>query len=154
MKNLILSVLVFTTSIQTWASLGYDDTRMSHLTKGDYSQNMFLMLDCLDKAGQQTNTRSAGLALEFCQGEGRAIRDVKIVYQYMPSLLVIDLDRHLARTSDLIVCLSGVRGQKTSEVESEQLAKDNQAIAECKELLIKEDSAGFSNGLLREPLSP
>ncbi len=128
MKKMILALSIIIHATSAFAALGYDDTRVSQINKSSYSKNMFLMLECLSTAGLSNNYRVVERAMDHCKGQISGMRDLELVYKYIPSPVVIDLDRYQNRTSDMIVCLSGVRGTKASE--------DEAAISECEGLLI------------------
>lgn len=145
MKKIILVLTLILNASSAFAALGYDDTRVSQINKSSYSKNMFLLLECLSTAGLSDNYRAVDLAMDHCKQQMSTMRDLNLVYKFLPSPFIVDLDRYQNRTSDMIVCLSGIRGTKVSDDESVQNPKDQAAISECEDLLIPVGGSAILN---------
>lgn len=128
MKKIYLALVLILTTTSIFAA--------EPVSKNSYSKNMFLILECLRSKGLTPNYRLADLALDHCKSEAAVNVQIGMIYNNMPPNFLIDLDRYHSSTSDMIVCLGGVRGLKSSDDESVQKAKDRAAISECEELLI------------------
>ena len=134
MKKILLAMGLFLATASAFAT-GPGQAQDFQISKTNYSKNMFLVLECLSTKGLTDNFRRGDLALEHCKGEATATLQIGMVYNNLPAIVVFDLNHYENTTIDMIVCLSGVRGTKTSEDEVQQLAQDQTAFSDCDSLL-------------------
>lgn len=150
MKKILLIIsIIFTVTTGLAADLG--TSQAFQITKNKYSKNMFLILECLSTKGLSDNFRMGDLALEHCIGEASATAQIGSVYNNLQSPIDIELNNYHNSLSDMIVCLGGVRGIKTSEDESQQRVQDQAALRECESLLIPVGGSAIINRFIETP---
>ncbi len=150
MKKILLIVsIIFAATTVLAVDLGTNQA--FQISKNKYSKNMFLILECLSTKGLTDNFRVGDLALEHCKGEAFATAQIGSVYNNLPSPIDIELSNYHHSLSDMVVCLGGVRGIKTSEDESQQRAQDQTALKECESLLIPVGGSASISGSIETP---
>lgn len=105
------------------------------MDKGSYSKYMYLLLDCLTRSGLQTDFKVADLAMDHCVSEANVGSRVSMVYDFTPSVIMAELDQYHFIVRDMLACLGGDRGKKTSSDESTQSANDQRVIKECRDIV-------------------
>lgn len=133
MKKIFLSKIIILVSPFVFAA-DFGGAQIFEISKNNYSENMFLVLECLSNQDISDSKKTSELTLDHCKSEAIASAQVSLIYNNLPSPIVIDLNKFNSATRNLIVCLGGSRGTKTNEDSAQQTHQDQIAFQDCEKL--------------------